>query len=76
MVMVQNTRAKVITYACSSIADHTCRIIEENFDGMLRKIDGHEVWCRLVGRHNAYNMLAIYSTALALGADTEEVLVG
>lgn len=76
MVMVQNTRAKVITYACRSIADHTCRIIEENFDGMLLKIDGQEVWCRLVGRHNAYNMLAIYSTALALGADAEEVLVG
>ena len=75
MVMVQNTRAKVITYSCKSIADHTCRIIEESFDGMLLRIDGTESWTRLTGKHNAYNILAIYSTAVALGVQPEETLV-
>ena len=76
MVMVQNTRASIVTYACRTIAaDHTCRILEEGFDGMLLKIDGKETWCRLIGEHNAYNLLAIYSTAVTLGADPDEVLV-
>lgn len=75
MVMVQNTRAKVMTYSCKSIADHTCRIIEESFDGMLLRIDGMESWTRLTGKHNAYNILAIYSTAVALGVQPEEALV-
>ena len=42
---------------------------------MLLKIDGKETWCRLIGEHNAYNLLAIYSTAVTLGADPDEVLV-
>ena len=43
---------------------------------MLLKIDGKETWCRLIGQHNAYNILAIYTTAVTLGADPQEVLVG
>lgn len=75
MVMVQNTAAKVVTYSCRSVADHCCRTMEQSFDGMLLKIDGTEVWTRLVGAHNAYNLLAIYSAAMALGAAKEETLV-
>ena len=74
-VMVQNTKAKVVRYSCRSIADHTCRIMEETFEGMLLKIDGRETWTRLIGQHNAYNILAIYSTAMAVGADPEGTLV-
>ena len=74
-VMTQNCAAKVITTSCRSGADHRCRIMEESFEGMLLKLDGSEVWTRLVGAHNAYNILAAYSTALALGADRDEVLV-
>lgn len=74
-VMVQNTKAKVLRYSCRSIADHSCRIMEQNFDGMLLKIDGKETWTRLIGEHNAYNILAIYSAAMAVGADQEETLV-
>jgi len=73
-VMMQNTKAKVVTYSCRSIADHTCRVMEQGFDGMLVKIDSREVWCRLIGMHNAYNLLAIYSTAVTLGIDPEEAL--
>lgn len=75
MVMVQNTKAHVITYSCKSMADHTCRIMEESFDGMQLRIDGIESWTKLTGRHNAYNILAIYSTAVTLGISPEEALV-
>lgn len=74
-VMVQNCRAKVVTYSLRSIADHRCKIMEESFDGMLLNIDGAEVWSRLIGRHNAYNLLAIYSAALCLGVSKQEALV-
>ncbi|MGM9737783.1 MAG: UDP-N-acetylmuramoyl-L-alanyl-D-glutamate--2,6-diaminopimelate ligase [Candidatus Cryptobacteroides sp.] len=74
-VMVQNTRAKVVTYSCRGIADHTCRIVEESFDGMQLRIDGKEVWTRLIGQHNAYNLLAIYTAAVLCGAESGEALV-
>ena len=52
-VMVQNTAAKVVTYACKRPADHTARILEQSFEGMLLRIDGKETWSRLIGAHNA-----------------------
>lgn len=75
-VMVQNCAARTISYSCRSVADHTARIIEQGFEGMLLRIDSREVWVKLIGAHNAYNILAIYCTALALGADKEETLLG
>jgi len=75
LVMVQNTKAEVVTYSVRSIADHTCRVMEQSFEGMLLKIDGIEAWSALIGQHNAYNLLAIYTTAVVLGAQPEEVLV-
>ena len=73
-VMVQNCRAKTVTYSCHGAADHRCRVLEESVDGMLLNIDGTEVWTRLIGEHNAYNIMAIYTTALLLGAARDEVL--
>lgn len=73
-VMVQNCRASLVTYSCKKVADHSCRILEESFEGMLLKIDGTEVWTRLIGAHNASNILAVYSTAIALGASKDETL--
>ena len=75
MVMMQNTKAKVVTYSCRKIADHTCRIIEQSFEGMLLRIDDRDSWSCLIGIHNAYNLLAIYTTAITLGADPQEALV-
>ena len=75
LVMVQNTKAEIVTYSLRSIADHTCRVMEQSFEGMLLKIDGIEAWSTLIGLHNAYNLLAIYTTAVVLGAEPEEVLV-
>ncbi len=75
LVMTQNTRAEVVTYSCRKAADHKCKIVEQSVEGMLLRIDGVEVWTRLIGTHNAYNVMAIYCAALALGAHREEVLV-
>ena len=76
MVMVQNTEASVMSYSLRKAADHSARIVEQSMEGMLLRLDGTEVWTRLIGEHNAYNILAIYCAALALGADREETLVG
>ena len=53
MVMMQNTKAQVVTYSCRKIADHTCRIVEQSFEGMLLRIDDKESWSCLIGMHNA-----------------------
>ena len=74
-VMVQNTCAQVRTYACKRMADFRCKIVEESLEGMLVNIDGTQLWTRFIGAHNAYNLLAVYSTALLLGANRDEVLV-
>ncbi|MBR4774758.1 MAG: UDP-N-acetylmuramoyl-L-alanyl-D-glutamate--2,6-diaminopimelate ligase [Bacteroidales bacterium] len=74
-VMVQNTAARVVTYSVRGLADHTARVMEQSFDGMELKIDGTDTWCRLIGAHNAYNLLAIYSAAVCLGAGKEETLL-
>lgn len=73
-VMVQNTRARVTTLSLQAMADFRCKIIEMQLDGMLLQLDGREAWFRQLGRFNAYNLLTIYSTALLLGAEREEVL--
>ena len=75
LVMLQNTVAKKHRYSCHAPADFNCKIIEKGLDGMLIKIDNREVWTKFIGVHNAYNLLAVYSTAILLGADKEEVLV-
>lgn len=75
-IMVQNTAAKVVTYSCCRMADHCCRLLEETMEGMLLELDGVQVWCPLIGRHNAYNVLAIYCAAVELGAGVQDILVG
>ena len=73
-VMVQNTRAQVKTYALRQTADFHGKIVEEGFEGMQLRINGQEVWSRLVGRFNAYNLLAIYGAAVLCGVPAGEAL--
>ena len=73
-VMVQNTRARVQTYSLQRMADYRCKVVEETFGGLLLELNGHEVWTRLVGRFNAYNLTAIYATAVLLGVEEAEAL--
>ncbi len=74
LVMLQNTLAKKITFSTRSMADFRCKVIENHFDGMLLNMDGSEIWTRFVGKFNASNLLAVYTTAIQLGQNKEEVL--
>lgn len=74
-VMLQNTRAKRLSYALKHDADFKGKVLESHFDGMLMKVNGTELYTRLVGGFNASNVLAIYGAATALGFDPDELLV-
>ena len=74
LVMLQNTQARKYTYSVRSLADFKADILEEGFEGMLLQINGREVFVPLVGRFNAYNLLAIYGAAVNLGGEPAEVL--
>ena len=73
-VMVQNTAARVSTYSLRAMADFRGKILEMHPDGMLLRLDGQELWVSLLGRFNAYNLLAVYGAACLLGLDRREVL--
>jgi UDP-N-acetylmuramoyl-L-alanyl-D-glutamate--2,6-diaminopimelate ligase len=74
MVMMQNTKAKIHTYSLRSMANFRCKIIEQQTHGMLLSIDNTELWSRLIGNFNAYNLLAVYATATLLGFEKQEIL--
>ncbi|MEL6810573.1 MAG: UDP-N-acetylmuramoyl-L-alanyl-D-glutamate--2,6-diaminopimelate ligase [Bacteroidota bacterium] len=73
-VMLQNTSAKKYTYALKTFADYRAQILENQFSGLLMKINNNELWVKLIGNFNAYNLLAIYATAELLGLESIEVL--
>ena len=73
-VMLQNTAAHKKTYGLTHIADFKAKVIESHFYGMLLAIDNQEVWVKLVGGFNAYNLLAVYATAILLEQETDKVL--
>ena len=74
LVMLQNTPARKLTYALKTYADYKAQILENQLSGLLLKVNENEVWVRLIGTFNAYNLLAIYATAVELGLDNFEVL--
>lgn len=73
-VMVQNTRAKISTYAMKSPADYKVKVLENQFSGLVLNINGKEVWSRLVGDFNAYNLLTAFAVSTLLGEEEDEVL--
>ena len=73
-IMLQNTKAKKVSYALKTMADYKVRILENRFSGLLLNIDGAEVWVKLIGSFNAYNLLAIYAAADFLGLEKFETL--
>jgi len=74
LVMLQNTKAKKYTYALKTYADYSANILENQFGGLLLKINTHEIWSKLVGKFNAYNLVAIYAVGELLGLETQENL--
>jgi len=73
-VMLQNTKARKYTYGLKTMADFKGQILENQFNGMLLKINGQELWVKLIGSFNAYNALAIYGAASLLGLESLEIL--
>ena len=75
-VMLQNTKAKKLTYSLNSLADFKGKVLENQFSGLLMNIDDNEVWVKLIGGFNAYNTLAVYATAVLLEKDKMQILTG
>ncbi|CAL2094983.1 UDP-N-acetylmuramoyl-L-alanyl-D-glutamate--2,6-diaminopimelate ligase [Tenacibaculum sp. 190524A02b] len=73
-MMLQNTKASKYTYALKTIADYKAKLLEKSFSGSLLTVNGVEVWTKLIGGFNAYNVLAIYGVASLLGVENIEVL--
>ena len=73
--MLQNTLARKCTYSLKTMADFRATVLENTFSGMLLRINEKEVWVSLIGKFNAYNLLAIYATAILLGEDSDQVLI-
>lgn len=74
LIMVQNTKAKVLTYSMRGISDYKGKLMESHFDGMLLEINKEEVFVRFIGRFNASNLLAVFGAARMLGIDQREAL--
>jgi UDP-N-acetylmuramoyl-L-alanyl-D-glutamate--2,6-diaminopimelate ligase len=73
-VMLQNTNAKKYFYGLRSIADFKGKILENNLTGLVMAVDDQEVHFRLIGEFNAYNLLAVYASAICMGEDKQEIL--
>ncbi len=73
-IMLQNTKAIKKTYGLKSICDYKARIIENDFNGLHLNINNKDIWVPLVGEFNAYNIMAVYATAMEVGANEIEIL--
>ena len=74
-VMVQNTKAKVVTYSLRTMSDFKGKVLEDGFEGMLLDINNREVNVQFIGRFNASNLLAVYGTACMLGKEQDDIML-
>ncbi|MFK7783340.1 UDP-N-acetylmuramoyl-L-alanyl-D-glutamate--2,6-diaminopimelate ligase [Psychroserpens sp.] len=74
LVMLQNTKAKKYSYALKTYADFKAQVLENELSGLLLKLNESELWTKLIGSFNAYNVAAIYGTAELLGLEKVEIL--
>jgi UDP-N-acetylmuramoyl-L-alanyl-D-glutamate--2,6-diaminopimelate ligase len=73
-IMLQNTKAKKYTFALKTPADFKAKVIENQFSGLVLSLNGIELWTRLIGDFNAYNLLAVFAVSRLLGENETEVL--
>jgi len=74
MKMLEGTKAQQYTYSLKSVSNYKCRVIENHFEGMLLNINKVDVWIKLFGDFNAYNMLSVYAVANRFAFEDNEVL--
>ena len=72
--MLEGTKAKKLSYALKSLANYRCKVLENQFEGMLLQINKVDVWVKLIGDFNAYNILAVYAVAKQFDFEDYEVL--
>jgi UDP-N-acetylmuramoyl-L-alanyl-D-glutamate--2,6-diaminopimelate ligase len=72
--MTQNSSARVYTYSIKSKSNFSCRIVEQQLNGMLLNMENSEIWTKLIGEFNAYNLLAIYSVGKIYEIDSLNLL--
>ncbi len=73
-VMLQNTKASKYSYSLKSIGDFKGKVLDCGLFGLQMDINGQEVWFKLIGKFNAYNLLAVYGAAILLDENPENVL--
>jgi len=74
LVMLQNTAARKESYSLQTLARFKGKILADSLFGLNMLVDGQEVWFKLIGRFNGYNLLSVYGTAVLLGEEPAEVL--
>ena len=74
-VMIQNSKAKTYSYSLKKLSDYKAKILDNGLTGLHLEMDGQEVFTRLIGEFNAYNLMAVYGTAVQLGIDKTEILI-
>jgi UDP-N-acetylmuramoyl-L-alanyl-D-glutamate--2,6-diaminopimelate ligase len=75
LVMTQNSKARTYTYSLNTLADFKAKILDNSFEGLHLDVNHREAFFQLCGKFNAYNLLAIYGTAVLVGAGEEDVLI-
>ena len=73
-IMLQNTKAKKTTFGLKNMADYKAKVLSNTFEGLELHIDGQDVWFKMVGDFNAYNILSVYGVSMENGQDKDEVL--
>ena len=76
MKMLEGTKAQKCTYSLKSVSDYKCRVLENQFEGMLLSINKVDIWVKLIGDFNAYNLLSVYAVANQFAFEDHEVLTG
>jgi UDP-N-acetylmuramoyl-L-alanyl-D-glutamate--2,6-diaminopimelate ligase len=74
-VMVQNTKATISTYSLQTLATFKGRLVSDSLFGLQMEVDNQEVWFKLIGKFNAYNLLCVYGAALLMGEEKEQILI-
>ncbi|MTI41874.1 UDP-N-acetylmuramoyl-L-alanyl-D-glutamate--2,6-diaminopimelate ligase [Fulvivirga lutimaris] len=73
-IMLQNTKAEKKTYSLKSMTDFKAKLVSNTLKGLELEIDNKNVWFKLIGDFNAYNLLSVYAAAMLLGEDSDTVL--
>jgi UDP-N-acetylmuramoyl-L-alanyl-D-glutamate--2,6-diaminopimelate ligase len=73
-VMLQNTLAKKYYYSLTTMAECKGKILDNSLTGLHMLVNDIDVYFRMIGEFNAYNLLAVFEAAVCLGQDKNLIL--